>query len=202
VLSKRKSLIPVVLLAVGLATACSSPAPGTPGPQVSVSASVSTPTLGPRPKEVKLDGMTFQQTCGLIPKNQRKALGVEFVASTPSKDNDGNDGCNFDHDSSKPNWGILIIPTPQHDASMWLAQGASNTTVKPPITVAGYPAVQTYLTGSDHQCSTDVSVANGQYLDVTYSIDTPGSGVPIDQVCQRGAEIADTVTKNLIAQRG
>lgn len=200
--SDRSVLLPVALLAVGLAAACSAPAPGMPSPQTASTTTTPTKTLGPRPKEVRLDGLDFQQACGLIPKEQRKTLGIEAVGSAPLKDNDGNDSCGFQHDSSKPNWGILIGPVPQHDASIWLAGGSSNATIMPPTTVAGYPAVQRYLTGSDHQCSTAVSVANGQYLDVTYGINTPGSGQTIDQVCRRGAEIADTVTKNLIAQRG
>lgn len=209
----RSVLFPVAVLAMSLAAACSASAPEYPGiaPPAPSSTASPTRTLGPRPREIRLDGMDFAQACALIPKEQFKDLGVkdlgfedrgiEAVGPHPWKDNDGNDSCGFDHYSTKPNWGLLIGPVTQRDASIWLAGDSSTATILDPITVDGFPAVPRYLTGSDHQCSIAVSVAAGQYLDVTFGITTPNSGQTIGQVCRWGAEIADTVTKNLIAQR-
>jgi len=123
--SDRNALLAVAMLAVGLAAACSAPAPGMPSHR----------RLRRRQRRPRHSGRVPKRSAGRDgfpadlrpdPKEQRKTLGIEAVGSTPSKDNDGNDGCDFQHDSSKPNWGILIGPVPQHDASIWLAAGAGN----------------------------------------------------------------------------
>ncbi len=133
--------------------------------------------------------------CGLLTSEQLRQL----TAARPRATGDDRGAvCQWSNAFTEPFQGYLV--------RLRTGQGAATALAGPPgvrvVTVAGFPAVETFGEPADPQrtCILAIDVADGQSVDVNYTY--TGKGLPINRelACQRATAAAELVMQTLLAQ--
>ncbi|MCK2237424.1 DUF3558 domain-containing protein [Crossiella sp. S99.2] len=156
--------------------------------------------LPPRPKDIRLDGLTPEQVCALVPEQRIKDLGVDKVHETSDVGEFNDKGCRFARTTAKDGYSYLVTPTTQQGAEEWLKRSGAVTARI--VTAAGYPAVENRRPTDSRGCFVDVSVAEGQRLGIQYAYDSQPVPLTPDQLCAKALEMAELATQGLIKLRG
>ncbi|MCP2168284.1 Protein of unknown function (DUF3558) [Goodfellowiella coeruleoviolacea] len=172
--------------------------PSVSGTQQTSSSAVSTgrtsgdggESLPKRPEELKVDGI---DPCKLLTESQQKELGTDQAPrlNADGADSLGNPLCGYRKVEGTPRYGYSVSLVPQEGADVWLKE-KRNAEVKV-LNVGGFGAVETRLPGDqDISCNVVVDVAEGQSLDMQFTLYTAGA-IPLEQMCanaRHGAELA------------
>ncbi|WP_253767458.1 DUF3558 domain-containing protein [Goodfellowiella coeruleoviolacea] len=183
---------------------CTSVVVGSPTPAPATTSSSANPPGGgngeqglpARPRELRVDGV---DPCALLTPDQQRELGTDRQPSLADEpDRLGNYACDYNRVFGAAGYGYSVIPVPQQGADTWLT-GKYNVVVKV-VRVGEFGAVETRLPGDhDLACNVVVDVAEGQSLDVQFTLITAGA-MTLDQLCanaKKGAEFAVETLKTL-----
>lgn len=193
----RSGLTTAALIALIAATGCSaSIGDGSDVASEQAPGPAGAPALPPRPQEVRLDDV---DPCSLLTAEQLRRLDVRGGQFRPADDRYGAN-CRWVHSPQEPVEAYLIAL----DVSSGIETSFDNPGGSAPITVAGFPAIETEspeLRLPDTQCIVVVDVAPGQALQVNY--DYAGS-LPMtrERACDRARPAAEMAMRTLIEQAG
>ncbi|MGO1053709.1 DUF3558 domain-containing protein [Crossiella sp. CA198] len=199
-MTKPVRLLSIAVLLMVAAGCTNTPGVATMPDGTSTTSPSATSALPPRPKEIRLDGITPEQVCALLTEAQTKRLGIDSIRTTKGGGRFDNAGCSFSKATAKDGYGYLVTPTTQEGAEVWLKP--DGTVTARIVTAAGYPAVENRRPNDSRGCFVDVSVADGQRLGIQYSYDSRPVPYTPDQLCAKALEMAELATQGLIKLHG
>lgn len=182
----------VVLLAV-LALAVAACSAGPANSATAPSSPAATVALSPPPQQLPLTGV---DPCALLSAPQQAQLGLAAGAALPADAVFGDPQCSF-RLLADPASFVEVQTISSRGVGYWLEPTLAVTVA--PVTVDGFPALN--ITGSgtgDSQCSTAISVADGQMLVVDFGLQP--SGTTTAQACARTERVGAAALTTLRTQ--
>lgn len=179
----------VALLACGCSIG-GSPSPA--GSGASSSPAADRVVLPPRPRDVPLDGI---DPCSLLTPAQRATLGLEqapipYDSTAPFFRGPACSTTGFDPSESA---GIAL--SLQSGIGPLIGPGAVGNLT--PITVVGFPAIIARDYNHPEDCSVDVDLHPGQFLDLQFR--SSGSNkLPQDELCRRAVTTTEAAVTTLL----
>ncbi|RZS40963.1 uncharacterized protein DUF3558 [Herbihabitans rhizosphaerae] len=193
----------VAICAAGLAAGCDSTtgnaSPATTSetaPQTASKSTSATPTVPPRPKDLRVDGI---DPCQLIPRQNWTELRLDEARPAGNASFYKVPVCSYSGATPPIYQGFGVSAPVTEGIEVWLA-GKKNSAIRP-ITVAGYGAVEAIRDGAEEaECAVIVDVAPGQIL----WVDT-GVGyrkLTQEQLCRSVTRVAEIAVQTLKSLRG
>ncbi|MCP2169317.1 Protein of unknown function (DUF3558) [Goodfellowiella coeruleoviolacea] len=152
--------------------------------------------LPARPEELRVDGV---DPCRLLTAEQQRELGADVAPSldVDNADDFGNHACAYSKYRGEPRYGWSIVAVAQEGATVWLREKrASDARV---VRVGDFGAVEIRV-GADTACSVVVDVAEGQNLDVQFTLITAGA-LTQDEMCAKAGQGAELAVRTLRTMR-
>lgn len=177
----RIRAVAAVVLTAGLA-ACSAPVAGTP-------------TLSPRPRDIRIDGV---DPCSLLTPAQRVQLGLDRPPQFLPGDATGDRAlCTWRGDEPRAvDTGVSLHTT----RGIEIYDTTSGSTTWNRTAVRDYPALLLTLNGRPEFCTIAIDIAQGQAIDVQFGDGGRKPAIPQAQLCADARRVADLVMGNLLGQ--
>jgi uncharacterized protein DUF3558 len=182
----------VILLTVGSVAACSSVATGQAEPtDTTRTGSPASFSLPPRPTTISMNGV---DPCALLTAAQQARFQVKAGEKAPVAAGETGAVCQYDWAESTAGpggYGVSAITSP--GIEFWLDQN-DNATINQ-TTIAGFPAVDVQGDNQDTGCTTSVSVADGQVLEIDNGL--LAQGMTSAQSCAKTNAVAEAAMTTL-----
>lgn len=196
--SSRAAGAAVVVCAVMTVAACSSTESGQPSPAAPSTSGfqgngTNHITLPPRPRDIPMAGV---DPCTLLTAAQQARFQVKAGVRVPVGHEEVGLGCAYNNLNNAGGQGLDIAAITSPGIEHWLNPYLTDTITQ--VSIAGFPALNvTPVLAQATGCSTNVSVANGQMLEIDNGLDA--TGMTKAQSCQKTNEVAQAAMATLLS---